>query len=108
MRKLAITCSESTPVHRNTLRGFATIRIAEMRLEIRDVAIHEMGGSCWAQLPSKPQIPDGELMKDAMGKIQYTFLMDFDNRAVRDAFSRAAVDAVLQAFPDAFEPETIS
>jgi hypothetical protein len=51
MTKLTVTCRDFKPLHRNSLRGFATIRINEMRLEIRDVAIHEKGESRWAQLP---------------------------------------------------------
>jgi hypothetical protein len=42
-----------------------------MRLTIRDVAIHEKGEARWAQLPAKPQVKDGALVKDATGKIQY-------------------------------------
>ena len=36
-----------------------------MRLTIRDVAIHEKDEARWAQLPAKPQVKDGALVKDA-------------------------------------------
>jgi hypothetical protein len=42
------------PMDRNTLVGFATVRINEMRLH--DVAIHARADSRWAQLPAKPQL----------------------------------------------------
>jgi hypothetical protein len=90
---------------RNTLRGFAEISVAEMRLRIRDVAIHEKGESRWAQLPAKPQIKDGSLVKDVTGKVQYVHIPDFDSREVRDAFSRAVVQAVLERAPEAFNGE---
>jgi hypothetical protein len=87
------------------LRGFAEIRINELHLTIRDVAIHEKGECRWAQLPAKPQIRDGELVHDEHGKIQYFNLMSFDNRAVSDAFSVAVIRALLEFAPAAFELE---
>jgi hypothetical protein len=74
-----------------------------MRLTIRDVAIHQKGDARWAQLPAKPQIKDGALVKDATGKVQYIHIMDFDSREVRDAFSRAVVQAVLERQSEAFD-----
>jgi len=101
--KLSITCLDFRPLVRNTLRGFATIKIRELRLEICDVTLHQKGAARWVQLPAKPQVRDGALVKDDAGKIQYVHIMDFDSREVRDAFSRACIDAVTRAFPDAFE-----
>jgi hypothetical protein len=105
MSKLTITCRGFYPLHRNTLRGFCEIRIEELRLVIRDIAIHEKGSARWAQLPSRLQIRDGELVHDADGKIQYVHLMNFDSRAVSDAFSAAVIRAVLEFAPTAFEKE---
>jgi hypothetical protein len=102
--KLTVICESFHPLLRNTLRGFAEITIAEMRLTIRDVAIHQKGEARWAQLPAKPQVKDGALVKDpSSGKIQYTPVMEFDSRAVRDAFSTAVVNAVLECAPEAFD-----
>jgi len=103
MSKLTINCTDFRTYHRNTLRGFASITIAELKLEIRDVAVHEKGGTRWAQLPAKPQIKDGALVKDASGKVQYSPIMDFMSREVRDAFSAAVVRAVLEHDAHAFE-----
>jgi hypothetical protein len=100
--KLTVTCETFHPMVRNTLRGFAEITIAEMRLTIRDVPIHQKGESRWAALPAKPQIKDGALVKDATGKVQYIHILDFDSREVRDAFSRAVVQALLERTPEAF------
>jgi hypothetical protein len=105
--KFSISCRAFHPLHRNTLRGFAEIHIEELRLTIRDVALHEKGTARWAQLPAKPQIRDGELVRDEADKIQYVHLMDFDSRAVRDAFSAAVIRAVLEFAPAAFEDEAV-
>lgn len=100
--KFAVVCDEFKPMHRHTLRGFATIRIAELRLTIRDIAIHQKGDARWAQLPPKPQVTrDGQVItKD--GKIQYTVLLEFNDRMTRDAFSHAVIAAILDRVPHAF------
>ena len=41
MPKLSVSCHDFRPLVRNTLRGFATIAIADLKLIIRDVALHE-------------------------------------------------------------------
>jgi hypothetical protein len=104
-RKLSVTCADFKPLRRNTLLGFATIHVAELRLTIHDVAVHQKGAARWAQLPANPQIRDGSLVKDGSGKVQYFSIMEFDGREVRDAFSRAACSAVLERAPHAFDEE---
>jgi len=106
--KHSISCHAFRPLRRNTLFGFATIKIVELDLEIRDVAIHQKGRAGWSQLPSKAQVKDGELVKDHHGKIQHWPMMDFTSSQIRDAFSRAVINAVLRAFPNAFEDGEIA
>ena len=106
--KHSIRCLTFRPLHRNTLVGFATIKIVELEMEIYDVAIHQKNRSKWTQLPAKAQIKDGELVKDQRGKIQYWRVLDFTSAQVRDAFSRAVIDAVLRTFPNAFEDGEIA
>jgi hypothetical protein len=106
--KLTVCCREFKPLVRNTLRGFAEIYIAEMKLTVRDVAVHTKGERRWAQLPAKPHVKDGVLVKGEDGKVQYIHLMSWDTRAVADAFSDAVVKAVLELVPDAFDTEGVS
>lgn len=103
--KLTVSCSEFRPLHRNTLRGFAAIRIAELKLTIHDVALHQHpNGARWAAMPSKPMIDrNGVAKRGAEGKIEYVTLFEFEGRGVRDAFSQAVVRAVLELDPHAFE-----
>lgn len=98
---LTIECEEFKPLVRNTLRGFATITIKEIRLRIKDVAMHVKNGSQWAALPAKPQIKNGSAVVDASGKAQYTNILEFADRPTSDAFSRAVIDAVLKSNPNA-------
>jgi hypothetical protein len=107
--KLTGSCSEFRSLRRNTLLGFAVVHVDELKLTIRDVAIHQRNDCRWAQLPAKPMLKDGVGVKDADGKIQYSAILEFDSRAVRDAFSSAVIAAVLDASPHAFdEDEAVS
>jgi hypothetical protein len=106
--KLTVIYTDWCALHRNTLVGFATIRIRELRLEIAGVAIHEKNGKRWAQLPARPQVKDGALVRDADGKIAYAPIMQFDSRALADAFSARVIAASVDGFPQALEPERAS
>jgi hypothetical protein len=95
MSKLTVTCTDFREIQRNTLLGFATINIAEMKMTISDVAIHERDGRRWAQLPAKPLL-DGQrnVKTDDNGRPVYVPVFKFDSKDVERAFSRAVVDAV--------------
>jgi hypothetical protein len=103
MSKLTVTVLDWTPRHKNTLQGFARVRIDEMRLTIDDVAVHRKATSVWAQLPAKPWIKDGALVLDQHGGIQYSPTFTFDTRDVADAFSAAVIKALIERFPDALK-----
>lgn len=84
---------------RNSLRGFATIRLGKS-LSIKDVAIHSSHGRRWAQLPSKPMIDrDGAPQRDDKGKIKYVPLLEWLDRAVADDFSNSVIQAVEREYP---------
>jgi hypothetical protein len=99
---MIVTCEDWKPFQRNTLQGFCTIRIEDIQLLVKDVAIHTKNGQTWAQLPSKPQVKDGCLVKDNSGKTQYWSTMEFVGREARDAFSQAVIRAI-----NAFSPGAI-
>ena len=101
--KLSVVCADWRPLRRNTLCGFARVRIAELDLTIHDVAVHQKGDRLWAQLPSKPWIRDGQLVTGDDGKVQYSPIIEFDRRDVRDAFSQRVVAAVIAFAPDALD-----
>jgi hypothetical protein len=108
MGKLTLECVEFRPLQRNTLAGFAAIRIPAMRLTILDVALHTNGEARWAQLPSKAQLRDGMLVRNEQGKTQYVPVLEFDTPGVRNAFSQAVVRAVVEHDPQAFDAEAVS
>jgi hypothetical protein len=97
--KLSVRCTAWRAWRKNTLLGFASIRIAELDLTIYDVAVHAKNDSAWAQLPSKPWVRDGAVVTDDNGKTQYSVILEFGRKEVRDAFSRAVIDAVVRFDP---------
>jgi hypothetical protein len=98
--KLTVRVTSWKPLHRNTLRGFAAVKVEELRLSFFEVAVHSRDGRSWAQLPSRPWVKDGAVVTDDSGKIRYQPLHEFDSPAVRAAFSDAVVRAVLAYDPD--------
>lgn len=88
------------PMARNTLRGFADVRVGKA-LIIREVAIHVSHGRAWASLPSKPVLKDGRATTDERGKIRYVPMMEWADKETRDAFSDAVVAAVRERSPEA-------
>jgi hypothetical protein len=92
--KHTIDCLAFKPLEKNTLRGFAKIRIRELRLIVNDVTLHEKGGSRWVGLPGKPQIRDGAVVTDERGKTAYAPVLEFETRAAGGAFSEAVWRAV--------------
>jgi hypothetical protein len=101
--KLTVRCLDFKPLCRNTLRGFAVVKVEQMRLVMREVAIHSKGDKAWAQLPSRPWIKNGQVVTNDEGKVQYSPLFEFDCGEVRTAFSNAVIAALLEFDPSALE-----
>jgi hypothetical protein len=104
--KLSVHVEAFKPHHSNTLRGFVTVTIPELRLRIVDLTVHEKNNSRWVGLPAKPQIErNGTVRKDDRGKVLYTTVIEFTSREVRDAFSARVIEALLEFAPAAFDTE---
>ena len=108
--KLTVTCTgfqAAAPKHAGRLRS---IHIVELKLTIHDVTVHQHeNGVRWAALPSKAMIDrSGVAKRDGNGKITYARVLDFDSRAISDAFSKAVINALLQFEPRAFDVEHVA
>jgi hypothetical protein len=103
--KHTVTVTAFRPLRRGTLCGFAVVHIRELHLVISDVAVHRhAGGAHWVQLPAKPMIDrDGTVKRTGTGKVEYVKVLGFDSRAVSDAFSDAAIEALLEFNPTVFD-----
>ena len=94
-----ITVTAWTPMARNSLVGFANVALPSGLILI-DVTIHCQHDRIWASPPAKPQVSSGVLvMLD--GKIQYTAVISFADKATRDRWS----GALRHAFPDTLDME---
>jgi hypothetical protein len=83
MAKHALEVVDWKPCERNTLRGFATIKIRELRLVVHDVALRERNGTRWAQLPGKPTLKDGKPITGDDGRIRYVPIFTTDRPGTR-------------------------
>ena len=89
------------PLAKNTLRGFARVRLPE-GIVLHDVAVHVRDGKAWASPPGRPAVGrDGVQLRDAAGKASFTPTITFNCRADADAFSAAIVGAVRARHPEA-------
>jgi len=101
-RSVGVVVEDFRPLQKNTLRGFVRARL-QSGMIIGDVAIHVGGDNkTWAAPPSKPLIDrEGQVLRDADGKVRYVPLITFASRELRDRFSEAVLDALRAAHPDA-------
>ena len=104
--KLTIRVEAFTPRRSNTLFGFCTVIVPELHLKIVDLSIHAKGTSRWVGLPAKPQITrEGTVRRDERGKIAYSSVLEFTDKATRDAFSARVIAALLAFAPATFDSE---
>jgi hypothetical protein len=90
-----IVCLDWRPLERNTLRGFARVKVPTWKLVVNDVAVHERDGKRWAQLPSRPMLDSNrQLILDENGRPKYSRVLEFTERKVADRFSAAVVAAI--------------
>lgn len=90
---------------KGALRGFAKVRIGKA-LVINDVTILASHGRRWAGMPGKPQINrDGVVLKDDKGKVRYSPVVEWADKASADAFSESVIAAVEAAHPGATAAE---
>ena len=95
---MQISLTDWREMRRNSLRGFACIRYAD--LVIRDIAVHNSHGKRWASLPSKPIInSEGVARRQDNGKIQYANILEWSSRDLQDKFSQAVVEALEREHP---------
>jgi hypothetical protein len=86
--------------HKNTLRGFASVRFAS-GVEVHEIAVHIASGRAWASPPGRPWIDaSGAVVRGDDGKIKYQALITFASHGVRSRWSRAVLDAVRAEHPE--------
>lgn len=96
---MPVALLEWRSMKRNTLRGFAKVRIGKS-LTVSDVSVHTSHGRRWASMPSKPIVStDGQLQRDEVGKVKYVPILQWDDKETADRFSEAVIAAVEAKHP---------
>lgn len=83
---MAIQVVRFQSFQKNTLQGFLSLRMSNIGLEIRDLALHEKDGKRWVQMPAKPYERDG--------KVSWSSVLDFFDKARAAQFQRAVLAAL--------------
>jgi hypothetical protein len=90
---------------KGTLQGFVDLELPS-GLRLLDCTVHARNDKHWVFLPGRPTLDKNyELRKDPNGRILYAPLGTWRDKETSEKFSRLAVEALLEKFPDAFEPE---
>lgn len=101
--KPQLTLESWRPVVKNTLRGFASVRLpvgGGTALIIKELSVHRKGDYVWVGFPAKPRISQGgQVMKDQDGKIQYDNLIQWTEKEHGDLFSARVVELIKQFHP---------
>jgi len=100
---MTLTCLSFKPLSRGALVGFADLQLPS-GLVLRECTFMESGSSRWVNPPGKPQLNADRLPIIKEGKVQYSPVVDFVDRATRRRWSDAAVVAI-DAFRKAQRPE---
>jgi hypothetical protein len=104
--KFTVRVDGFKPLRSNTLVGFCTVVIPELHLRIIDLPVHEKNESRWASLPAKAQIDrSGNVRRDERGKIAYSSVIEFTDKATREAFSARVITSLLEFAPAAFDED---
>lgn len=89
------------PMRKNTLLGFAKVRIGTA-LAVADVTVHTKNGKRWASFPSKPLLTsDGTPKRGDDGRIQYVPILEWLDRETADRFSNGVLSAIEREHPGA-------
>lgn len=103
--KFPVSLISWKPFAKNSLRGFATVRLGKS-LKIADCGVHSSHGRRWVGMPSKPMIDrDGAVVRDDRGKVKYVPLVEWTNKESADMFSEAVIEAVEREHPGATEAD---
>jgi hypothetical protein len=94
-------------LRKNTLRGFATVKLPTIRLEIRDCAVHQFNGRTWVSMPARPMVDQSgnPVMNERTGKQDYFSFLRFTTRDAHDQFERQVIAELRRLHPDALDPD---
>lgn len=72
---------------KQTLRGFLTVRLTNIALEIRECTLHEKNGKRWVGLPAKPY-------QDEDGTQKWSYIIKFYEKVLYNRFQSEVLKAL--------------
>jgi hypothetical protein len=84
---MAIQIQGFRKYEKNSLKGFVTLQLPTVGLEIRDCTVHEANGKRWVGLPAKPY-------QDKDGSTKYSYIVSFPDKKIYGAFQDQALQAL--------------
>lgn len=84
---MSVQVKEFRKFEKNSLKGFATLFLPSIGLQIKDCTLHESNGKRWVSLPAKPYHKED-------GSQAYSYIVSFPDRNVYESFQRQALQAI--------------
>ena len=98
----AVAIEDWRPLAKNTLRGFARVRLPS-GMVLHDTAVHVREGKAWVSPAGRPAVGrDGTQMVGKDGKPLFNPTVSFVDKATADKFSAAVIEALHASHPEAF------
>jgi hypothetical protein len=94
-----IVIEEFKAVTRNSLRGFARVRLPSGMI-LHDVVVHHSGETWWAGPAARP-------VPDKAGKSTWQPIVTFVSKELRDRFSASVIAALHISHPEVFNDECL-
>jgi hypothetical protein len=94
-----IVVEEFKAVTRNSLRGFARVRMPSGMI-FHEVVVHHSGDTWWASPAARP-------VSDKAGKSTWQPTVTFASKEIRDRFSAGVITALRISHPEVFNDECL-
>ncbi len=72
------------PRDKNTLKGFLTVEMSKIGLELRDLTLHQKNGHHWISFPSRE-------WTDEQGEKKWTPYIKFTDKEMLERFQKAVI-----------------
>ena len=84
---MAIECTDFQKAEKGCLKGYATLLLPTIGMEIKYCSFFEKGNQKWVSFPSK-------MIKDDEGEKTFVPYISFKSKEIRDGFNKQAVHAI--------------
>ena len=101
-----IVIEEFKAVTRNSLRGFARVRMPSGMI-LHEVVVHCTNGAWWVSPASRPALDSSGKQMVKAGKPVWQPIVTFAPKEIRDRFSTSVITALRISHPEVFNDECL-